>query len=109
MPPVALLDCRELGDGADGLVYELGGRVGIVEKGLEPDSQEGYFMRHVLDLQGGFEFLKLFRGHALGVEAVLAGVMIAGLASGLALGEHVGHFGEQLDADGAQDSVYAVA
>ncbi len=65
-------------------------------------------MGHVLDLQGGFEFFKLFRGHAPGVEVVLAGVLIAGLASGLAFGEHVGHFGDQLDADGTQDPLYAI-
>ena len=58
----------------------------MVEEFVEPDADDGDFRAQVSDGQCIVELLKLFRGKLFGVEAVLAGVLVAGLTATLALG-----------------------
>ena len=57
----------------------------MVEEEVELEAGDGYLRGQVSDFQGFIELLKLFRGEVFGVEAVLTGVMVAGLAAVLAL------------------------
>ena len=57
----------------------------VGEKGVEFDAEEGNFLVQAADEQGVIEILQLFGGKVLGIEAVLAGVLVAGLGAALAL------------------------
>ena len=57
----------------------------VGEEGVEFDAEEGNFLVQAADEQGVIEILQLFGGKVLGIEAVLAGVLVAGLGAALAL------------------------
>ena len=57
----------------------------VGEKGVEFDAEEGNFLVQAADEQGVIEILQLFGGKVLGIEAVLAGVLVAGLGAALAI------------------------
>ena len=56
---------------------------GIVEEGVELDAEMAISGARSLRSLAFSRLLKLFRGEVFGVEAVLAGVLVAGLAAGL--------------------------
>ena len=60
-----------------------GGGFRILKQGEEPDTDEGHFLSKVADLQGFSKGLLLLRGGGVGVEAVPAGVLVAGLSAPL--------------------------
>ena len=83
---VSPLDGHEPGEGVDGLEYEVRGSFRIVQEGVKPNSEKGDFRGQVFEVIGVFENLKLFGSEVLRVEAVLASVLVAGLAAALAFG-----------------------
>ena len=82
---VSPLDGHEPGEGVDGLEYEVRGSFRIVQEGVKPNSEKGDFRGQVFEVIGVFENLKLFGSEVPGVEAVLAGVLVAGLGAALTL------------------------
>ncbi len=78
------MDVDELSEGVKGFEGEVRGGGWVVEEGVELDPEEGDFPGEVFEVIGVFENLKLFGSEMLGVEAVLVGVLVAGLAAGLA-------------------------
>ena len=82
---VAALDGYQPSEDVNGLEEQFRGRFLVGEEGVEFDAEEGNFLVQAADVQGVVEILKLFGGKVLGVEAVLAGVLVAGLAAALTL------------------------
>ena len=81
----SVLDIYHAGEGTGDLVHEF--RVCTVSDDLhELDPQEGDLRLETFDVLGLPEGLPLFRCQGFGVEAVCAGVTVAGLAASFASG-----------------------
>ncbi len=82
---VSTLDGGEPGEGVGGADDDFRGGFRVFQQGVELDAKEFDFRVEALVVVDLFELLHLLRGEVLGVEAVLAGVLFAGLAAALAL------------------------
>ena len=78
------MDVEESGDGAHGLDEDLGTAGGVNGEMEELDAHEGELGEQVGELLGLLDVELLVGGEVAGVEAVLAGVLVGGLAAAAA-------------------------
>ena len=83
---VSSLGGHQSGEGMDCAQDEVRRGLWVIQDGVEPDAQEGDLRVESLVVVRLFELLHLLRSEVLGIEAVLSGVLVAGLAAGLSLG-----------------------
>ncbi len=83
-PGVAALDVHEPAEDGDELEGLVQACVGVVDEGVKLEAEEGDLIGEVVGLDGVVEFMGVVGGNELGVEAVPAGVLVAGLACGVA-------------------------
>ena len=83
---IAALNVHEPAQDAYGPVDEVGVGFRVLEQFIEPDADDGNLRGKISNSKGVVVFLEQPCREMLGVEAVLAGVLVAGLAARLTPG-----------------------